>query len=408
MSRPDYPLLLDVNGRRTVVVGGGPVAARRVTALVDSGADVEVVAPYVCEPLWELAEAGRITIRLREYAPGDLDAAWLVHTASGDPHVDAAVADEAQAGRMWCVHAGDADLATAWTPAVARVGEVVVAVSAGADPRRARALRDAVSLCLADGSLPLRRCRPGPGHVALVGGGPGDASLITVRGRHLLAQADVVVVDRLAPRDLLEELADDVEVVEAGKAPHAHTLTQDQINDVLIDRARAGLRAVRLKGGDPFVLGRGGEEALACLAAGVEVEVVPGITSAVAVPASAGIPLTHRGVSSRFTVVSGHEGPIDWSSLVGAGQTLVFLMGVRRLGEIADQLVAHGSPPHTAVAVVERGTTPDQRTTVGTLETIASRCHELGVASPAVVVVGEVVGLQTHLAAVGAANKVGA
>ena len=161
-----------------------------------------------------------------------------------------------------------------------------------------------MATALDTGSLPLRRHRTGLGHVALVGGGPGDPGLITTRGRVLLAQADVVVVDRLAPRALLAELDDDVEVIEAGKAPHAHTLTQAQIEDVLVDRARAGLRVVRLKGGDPYVLGRGGEEALACVAAGVPVEVVPGVTSAVAVPALAGIPVTHRGLARGFTVVS--------------------------------------------------------------------------------------------------------
>jgi len=397
MSTPDYPLLLDVTGRRVVVVGGGPVAARRVSSLVACGAEVRVVAPYVCESLWELVGAGRVTLALREYTPGDLDGAWLVHTCSGDASVDAAVAREADAQRIWCVHAGDSQTATAWTPAVARVGEAVVAVSAGGDPRCAQRLRNGIAAALADGSLPLRRHRAGEGHVALVGGGPGDPALITVRGRQLLGQADVVVVDRLAPRALLDQLDDDVEVVEAGKAPHAHTMTQEAINDLLIERARSGQRVVRLKGGDPFVLGRGGEEALACRTAGVEVEVVPGITSAIAVPAAAGIPVTHRGITSRFTIVSGHDGPIDWPSLAATTQTLVFLMGVARLAEITERLIAHGLAADTPVAIIERGTTPQQRTTVATLATIQSTADHRQVRSPAVIVVGDVVALRGRL-----------
>jgi uroporphyrin-III C-methyltransferase/precorrin-2 dehydrogenase/sirohydrochlorin ferrochelatase len=273
---------------------------------------------------------------------------------------------------------------------VARVGDVVVAVNAGRDPGRAVALRNAVQESLETGTLPLRRVREGAGHVALVGGGPGDPGLITTRGRQLLAQADVVVVDRLAPTSLLEHLGADVEVIDAGKAPHAHTLTQDEINALIVERALAGQRVVRLKGGDPYVLGRGSEEAAACRAAGVDVTVVPGVTSALAVPAAAGIPVTARGVTSRFTVVSGHDGPLDFASLAALEGTLVFLLGVGRLPEIAERLVASGRRPDEPVAVVERGTTPDQRVTLASLATIAGVAEERGVQSPAVIVVGDV------------------
>ena len=170
---------------------------------------------------------------------------------------------------------------------------------------RSVAIRDAVQTALETGSLPMRRHRAGAGSVALVGGGPGDPGLITTRGRQLLAQADVVVVDRLAPRALLDELDPEVEVVDVGKTPGNHPVTQDEINPILVEHARAGRRVVRLKGGDPFVLGRGGEEVAACREAGVPVEVVPGVTSAVAVPAAVGIPVTHRGLARQFTVVSG-------------------------------------------------------------------------------------------------------
>jgi uroporphyrin-III C-methyltransferase/precorrin-2 dehydrogenase/sirohydrochlorin ferrochelatase len=352
-----------------------------------------VVAPYACEDVWEYAGRGEVTLHLRDFRTEDLDDAWLVHTATGDRETDASVSAAAEARRIWCVRADRAEQGTARTPAVARSGDLVVAVNAGGDPRRAVSLRNAIAGGLADGSLPQRRVRAGAGQVALVGGGPGDPGLITTRGRALLAQADVVVVDRLAPRALLDELDPDVEVIEAGKAPGKHTMVQEDINRVLVEKARAGHRVVRLKGGDPYVLGRGSEEASACRAAGVPVEVVPGVTSALAVPAAAGIPVTARGVTSRFSVVSGHDGPLDFGSLAAVDGTLLFLMGVGRLGEIAAELVTHGRPADQPVAVIERGTTPEQRVTTGTLETIAALAAERRVANPAVIVVGDVVAL---------------
>ncbi|TQL04308.1 uroporphyrinogen-III C-methyltransferase [Cellulomonas sp. SLBN-39] len=388
-----HALLLDLTGRRVVVVGGGPVAARRVARLLEDGADVHVVAPALCEDLADLAAAGALTWVPRDHRTGDLAGAWLVHTATGDRRTDDAVAAEAEATRTWCVRADDAQASTAWTPAVARAGDVTVAVGAGGDPRRAAALRSALQVQLDSGALPLRRRRPHAGHVTLVGGGPGDPGLITTRGRRALAEADVVVVDRLAPRALLDELEPDVEVVEAGKAPHAHTLTQTEINALLVDRARAGHHVVRLKGGDPFVLGRGGEEIAACREAGVPVTVVPGVTSAIAVPGAAGVPVTHRDVARQVTVVSAHDAETDWETLARLRGTLVLLMGVARLGEHMARLAGHGLDPATPVAVVEDGTLPTQRTTLGTVADIAARAHEVGVRNPAVVVVGHVAAL---------------
>ncbi|HEX5016791.1 MAG TPA: uroporphyrinogen-III C-methyltransferase [Actinomycetes bacterium] len=390
---PQYPLLLDLTDRRVIVVGGGPVAARRARMLLDAAADVHVVAPFVCEDLWDAASAGALTVHVREFETADLDGAWLVHTATGERPIDDLVAAEADRRHLWCVRADDAATSRAWTPAVARIGDVVVAVNAGGDPRRAVELRNDIAQSLSAGEFSLRRRRvnaDGMGHVALVGGGPGDPGLITTRGRQLLAEADVVIVDRLAPRSLLDELDPDVEVIDAGKAPHAHTLTQDQINALLVEHATAGRWVVRLKGGDPYVLGRGSEEAAACREAGVPVEVVPGVTSALAVPAAAGIPVTARGVTSRFTVVSGHDGPLDFASLAALEGTLLFLMGVSRLPEIARELIRHGRNGDEPVAVIERGTTPLQRVTVATLGTIADACATRGVQSPAVIVVGDV------------------
>ena len=407
MSSPTYPVVLDLAGRRALVVGGGPVAARRARSLVEAGADVEVVAPWLCEDLASLVADRAIDWHAREYVDGDVDGAWLVHTATGDRTTDEAVAASAEAQRVWCVRADDASASAAWTPAVARGADgVLVAVSGGGDPGRSRAIRDAVAAALDSGELPVRATRRrrsgGPGSVHLVGGGPGDDGLLTVRGRRLLAQADVVVVDRLAPRGVLEHLADDVEVIDCGKTPGHHVLTQDQINDVIVDRALRGLDVVRLKGGDPFVLGRGGEEALACRAAGVPVDVVPGVTSAVSVPAAAGIPVTHRGITSSFALVSAHDGTAAIERAAhehSPTTTLVLLMGVRLLRDAAVALVTAGRSSSTPVAVVEKGWTPQQRTTVGTLADIADLAEAAGVESPAVVVVGDVVSLRASLGA---------
>jgi uroporphyrin-III C-methyltransferase / precorrin-2 dehydrogenase / sirohydrochlorin ferrochelatase len=420
MNAELYPLGLRIAGRLVVVVGGGPVAARRTRALVEAGARVRVVAPEVCEDLAALVaaplpdDAARpggstaapaVVWEARAYRPGDLDGAWLVHTATGSPDADAAVAAEAEALRVFCVNAGDADAGTAWVPAVARVGvsdstasdsatsEVVVAVNAGRDPRRAQRVRDAIDALLSTGELPLRPVRSVPGEgvgtVALVGGGPGDAGLITARGRRLLAQAEVVVADRLGPRALLDELADDVVVIDVGKTPGFHPVPQEQINALLVEHALAGRRVVRFKGGDPYVFGRGGEELVACEEHGIPVEVVPGVTSAVSVPAAVGIPVTHRGHSRGFTVLTGHEdiGKVP----AAADHTVILLMGVSRLRDSAATLVAAGRSPETPVAVVEDGYGPRQRATVGTLATIADVAIAAGVRAPAVTVVGDVV-----------------
>lgn len=417
MTTPRYAVSLDLTGRRVLVVGGGPVAARRARDLVTSGARVDVVSPWLCEDLVELAAAGSVAWHEREYAAGDVcspEPAWLVQTATGDRAVDAAVVAECEAARVWCGNAGSRAGSPAWRPAVA-AGQpgsaaegVAVAVTADGDPGRAVAVRDAVLAALESGLLPVRRTRTtregsalaAAGSVALVGGGPGDPGLLTVRGRALLAAADVVITDRLGPRGVLPELAPEVEVIDVGKTPGHHPVPQSRINALLVEHAHRGRRVVRLKGGDPFVLGRGGEEALHCLAHGVAVEVVPGVTSAVSVPAAAGIPVTHRGVTSTFVVASAHDEGAELPAALltaPADATLVLLMGVTSLATTAAGLVAAGRSPQTPVAVVERGWTPSQRTTVGTLASIAQVCRDRGVESPAVVVVGAVVALRESL-----------
>ncbi|WP_055477504.1 uroporphyrinogen-III C-methyltransferase [Sphaerimonospora mesophila] len=392
-----YLLGLRLDGRRVLVVGGGRVAQRRIPAMLAAGASVTLVSPSVTPALDDLIAAGRVTWEPRPYQVGDCDGAWLVHTCTDQRDVNTAVAAEADAKRIWCVRADDKDASAAWTPAGGRVGEVSVAVTAGGDPRRAAGIRDAVVGALRDGTVDARRHRTKPVGVALIGGGPGDPGLITVRGRQLLAQADVVVADRLAPRALLDELSPDVELIDAAKVPYGRSLSQDKINELLVERAREGKFVVRLKGGDPFVFGRGGEEAIACARAGIPVVVVPGVSSAVAVPASAGVPVTHRGVSQDFHVVSVHVPPgdprstVDWPALARSRGTLILLMAVERITEIADTLLREGRSPETPAMVVQDGTLPTQRAVSATLSTVAERVAAVGVRPPAIAIIGEVV-----------------
>lgn len=228
------------------------------------------------------------------------------------------------------------------------------------------------------------------GRVVLVGGGPGADDLITLRGHRALLAADVVVHDRLAPLGLLNELDDSVERIDVGKTPHRHPVPQDEINQILVDRARRGLNVVRLKGGDPFLLGRGGEEWLACDAAGIEVEVVPGVSSAFAAPLAGLVPVTHRGVSAGVLTISGHD-EISPDLLAQWPHTIVVLMGMARLPELTAALVRAGKDPATPAAVVHKAYSPQQRSVRGTLATIAEQVLTERIGNPAVIVIGAVV-----------------
>ncbi|MGL3804654.1 uroporphyrinogen-III C-methyltransferase [Paeniglutamicibacter sp. R2-26] len=400
---PIHPLALRLAGKDVLCVGAGKVSARRVEQLLEAGAKITVIAPDAAGPIARAAAAGKLLWLRRGYEPGDLEGMWLAHTATGNKALDARVSADADARQTWCVNASDQAASSAWTPAATRTSEgVTVAVTAGGDPRRAAGLRNAIALAADTGLLPLRRRRSGAGSVALVGGGPGDAGLITVTGRRLLAAADVVVADRLGPRGLLKELDPSVRIIEVGKAPGDHLATQDEINAVLVAEARAGNRVVRLKGGDPFVLGRGGEEAAYCREHGVEVSVVPGVTSAISVPAAAGIPVTHRGVATGFSMATGHE---ELSELPARpDHTLVLLMGVARLARNTATLLGRGLPADTPVAVIERGWCPDQRITIDRLDSIAATAERIGVANPAVIVIGDVVRISPHAAGTPAAT----
>jgi uroporphyrin-III C-methyltransferase/precorrin-2 dehydrogenase/sirohydrochlorin ferrochelatase len=442
-----YLLGLRLDGRLVVVVGGGAVATRRIPALLDAGADIVLISPSVTASLEDLAAAGRIRWAPRRYADGDCAGAWLVCACTDDAAVNAAVAAEAERRRTWYVRADDAQASAAWTPASGRAEDVradgtqstpvlstpvqsgpvqsgsvpsgsvpsgsvqstpvqrrsvQVGVLSG-DPRHSAAIRDAILSGLRTGQLSARHGRGHRAGVAIIGGGPGDPGLITVRGRQLLAEADVVLTDRLAPRSLLDELPADVEVIDVSKIPYGRAMAQEQINATLIDRARAGRFVARLKGGDPFVFGRGAEEVLACLRAGVSVTVVPGVTSAVGVPTSAWLPVTHRGVAQEFHVVSVHVPPgddrstVDWALLAGSPGTLVLLMAVQRIGAVAAELLRHGRNPDTPVFVIADGTMPTQRTINSTLEQVEGMVTREGIRPPAIVVVGAVVNVAAEI-----------
>lgn len=248
-----------------------------------------------------------------------------------------------------------------------------------------------------------RQERRSKGKVYLVGAGPGDPGLATLRAVEVLKEADVVVFDQLVGKELLAMAPRDAELIDAGKYGSHHKLQQDEINEVLAERARAGNVVVRLKGGDPFLFGRGGEEAEFLVERGVEVETVPGVTSALAVPTVAGIPVTHRDFSSAVTVVTGHDSPnkkggeVDWAKIARLDSTIVVLMGMKNLADIARRLVSEGKPSTTSVAVIERGTHKDQVVTVGNLGNIAARARRAGAKAPAVIVIGEVVSLRDRL-----------
>jgi uroporphyrin-III C-methyltransferase/precorrin-2 dehydrogenase/sirohydrochlorin ferrochelatase len=445
-----YPVFLNLRGRHAVVVGGGAVAEQKVRGLLAAGAHVTVVSPETTPGLGDLAARGSVEVRRRPYRTGDLLGVWLAIAATDDRAANATVWAEAEQEGVLLNAVDDVDHCNFIAPAIHREGDITVAVStAGKSPALAARLRDRIGrligraearLCELLGELrpelaervPDTRARTAlwyrivdsdaigfmqrgdtegarrrvrelaavrsgggaPGVVYLVGAGPGDPGLITAKGLELLRSADIVVYDRLVPAALVAEAPPSAERVFVGKYPHGTGADQPDINALLVDRARQGRTVVRLKGGDPFVFGRGAEECEALRAAGVPFQLVPGVTAATAVPAAAGIPVTHRRLASAFAVVTGHEcdgrSDLDWEALARM-PTLVVLMGLHALPEITHRLVANGARSDTPAAVIASGTLPAQRVVVGTLATIAALATQAGLEPPATVVVGEVV-----------------
>lgn len=386
---------LILTGRKVVVVGGGHVAQRRVPTLIASGALVTVVSPEVTPALEGMA--AEATLVLREFVESDLDGAWYVIAATDDAEANERISVAAEERRIFCVRSDDGTRGSAWTPATGKHGSVTVGVLGNREPMKSAGLRDDILSALREGQLTSADAHDRTPGVVLVGGGPGDPELVTIAARHALASADVVVTDRLAPRELLDVLSPGVELIDVAKLPRGRYASQEFINEVIVARALEGKRVVRFKGGDNFVFGRGFEEVIACNAAGVPVTVVPGLSSAIAVPARAGIPVTHRGVAHEFTVVSGHLPPghpdslVEWGALARLRGTLVLLMAVENAPAIAQSLVAEGRAADTPVAVVVEGTMPAERTVLATLATLADEIAAQQVRPPAIIVVGDVV-----------------
>ena len=398
---------LDVRDRLVVLVGGGDVTARRAARLRDAGAVLRIVAPRLSDTMVGLLDSlaeetdssGRVpavTWIPRRYRESDLDGAWLVHTATGVDLVDAEVAAAADRLRIWCVDAGHAPDGSARLAAQASEdsvdGVTLGVVSTGTpDPRRVVKVRDRLQEMLDTSALPTAPVRPTAGRVVLLGGGPGPRDLMTVRAQRVLQSADVIVHDRLGPTGFPGWVSDRVEIIDVGKAPGRHPVPQEEINRILVDRAQRGLTVARLKGGDSFVFGRGGEEVLACRAVGVPVEVVPGVSSVIAAPQSAGVPLTHRGTADTVHIVNGHRlpGPATLEALHDDATTVVVLMGTSMLPSFAAAALDAGVTPDRPVTVVERAHRADQRCVRGTLGTIGEVAEAERVRNPAVIVIGE-------------------
>ena len=459
-----FPLFADLRGRRVLVVGGGAVARRKIAALLEADAQVVVGAPDLDESLHVLAGQGRIEHYHGRFHPSWLDDVWLVVAATDCAQTNTEVAVAAQARRLWANVVDDAGQSSVQVPSRIERGPLQIAISSGGGaPMLARHLRERLEIQLDEslgalaellthqrdrirarfpelgtrrrfferllaGSLPslLRRgdvgkaqqafdeslespTSPGRGSVALVGAGPGDPGLLTLRGLRLLNEADVILHDRLVSPEVLALARRDAERVEVGKQAGKHHAPQDTIHALMLAHARAGRRVVRLKGGDPFVFGRGGEELEFLRAHGIDFEVVPGITAALACAAYAGVPLTHRDHAQSARLVTAHcadssgtaggtsSDALDWAALAQERQTLAIYMGVAALPRLRDRLIEHGRGGDTPFALVENGSRPEQRVITGTLKELPEIARARAVQSPALLLLGEVAALAGSL-----------
>ena len=451
------PIFLDLQGRRALLVGGGAAALPKARLLLAAGAELHVVASNTDAELRRWADEGRITLSTRAFKASDLEGVRLA-IASASEAENQALAEAAAARRIPVNVVDRPELSSFLMPAIVDRDDVVVAISThGSAPVLARRLRRTVEALLParlgqlaafarryrgalaaavtdgvarrrfwesffDGAIardilsgrsedsPARMLAeinaPGWAHaprgrVALVGAGPGDPELLTLKALRLLQDADVIVHDKLVGPEVLDYARRDAERIYVGKAPGRHSHAQEEINEILLREARAGKRVVRLKGGDPFVFGRGGEELEELTAQGIEVEVVPGITAATGCAAVAGIPLTHRDHASAVTFLSGQgkagsetgEPDIDWAGLARSRHTLAVYMGVASSETLSSRLIEHGLDPATPVAVVERGSLPGERRVFGRLDGLAALIAAEGIRAPALIVIGEVVRL---------------
>ena len=454
-----FPVFFDLTAQRVLVVGGGEVALRKVALLERSGASVYLVAPDILPELKERADAGSMNLAMREFVPGDLDGARLVIVATSRRAVNRWIASLSEARGIPVNVVDDREASRFIVPAIIDRDPVLVAISTGGtSPVLARRLRERLEAAIPKkiGALAVwlralrhaarRRLRnpderrrffeavvdgpaarrfvegdthgaqaaaqqllartanapPAAGEVTLVGAGPGDPELLTLKALRALQDADVILHDRLVPGSLLDMARRDAARICVGKAAGGVGSTQEEINAALIAHALEGKRVVRLKGGDPFIFGRGGEELEALARAQISFSVIPGVTAAAGCAAYAGIPLTHRDHAHSVTFVTGHADvngrEPDWRALAKPGITTVFYMGLARVDRIAAQLVAHGAPASLPAAVIAQGTLQTQRVLTGTLGNIAAVTSASDVESPALLIVGEVVALHDQLA----------
>jgi uroporphyrin-III C-methyltransferase/precorrin-2 dehydrogenase/sirohydrochlorin ferrochelatase len=417
-----HPIFLDLGGQPVVVIGGGRVAERKIETLLEAGARITVVSPEVTAQIARRSNEGRITLSQRPFRKGDLQGCRLAYAATSDPEVNGAVRREASESGIWLNAIDQPDLCDFITPAIVRRGDLAIAISTnGRCPALARRIREDLERQYGpEYAEEVERCGrirdhekaragstapsegPAAGTVYLVGAGPGDPELLTIKGSRLLSRADTVVYDALVDPRLLDICRPSAARVYVGKRSGAHSRSQDEINALLIGEAMAGHVVVRLKGGDPFLFGRGGEEAEALVDAGIRFEVVPGVSAGTAVPACAGIPLTQRGISAEVVFLTGHESPtsqspVDWARYAPSRATLVVFMGRDNLGTIARLLLDHGRDARCPVAVIAHGTTSAQRTIVAPLAEITESAAAAGIQAPALIVVGDVVRLRGKL-----------
>ncbi len=453
------PVFLQLQARPAVVVGGGHVAARKVELLLRSGARVTVIAPELLDELRRLADQGRFEYVCAGFADSHLDDADIAVAATSDREVNAQVSASARRRRIPVNVVDDPELSTFIFPAIIDRSPIVVAVSSGGQaPVLARRLREQLEALLptrlgalarfmgerrkaVQSALRFGARRPfwerivgglvgsrvmagddagaqtaferelyeshltsnaatdgrGLGEVYLIGAGPGDPDLLTLRALQLLQQADIVLYDRLVPEAVLDRARRDARRVFVGRVAGG-TAVQERTNELLVQYAKEGLRVARLKGGDPFIFGRGGEEIEVLSAHSIPYIVVPGITAALGAASSAAIPLTHRKLSQSVTFVTGHvlnDGTLDWQQLAGPHRTVVFYMGVAHLPQIVARLRAAGAPPDRPVAIIERATLPEQRVLRGSLDDIVSLAASSNVTAPALLIVGEVAAFST-------------
>ncbi len=453
-----FPLFFDLRLQKVLIAGGGEVALRKAVLLERAGAAITLVAPRVVPELERRAAAGSLTVVLREFVPEDLAGVRLAIVATGHRASNRWIASLCEARAIPVNVVDDRQASRVIVPAIVDRDPVLIAISsAGASPVLARRWRERLEAFVPTrlGELALwlrglraasrRRLRgtaerrryfetlvdgpaadrfaagdvrgaeqlaqrllaadtarpPAPGHVVLVGAGPGDPELLTLKALRALSDADVILHDRLVSAGVLDLARRDAVKISVGKSPGGTGASQTWINEQLVAHARAGRRVVRLKGGDPFVFGRGGEELEALAHAGIAYSVVPGVTAASACAAYAGIPLTHRDHAQSVTLVTGHSGEVglepDWRALAAERATVVFYMGLAGLEHIVAKLIEHGAPADRPAALISQGTLPTQRVILGTLASIADPARSQGIASPALLIVGEVAALHAEL-----------